>query len=215
MPFEGGREVEDVSPAWRDGFLFVGNHPSLDFVNTRPVMNGQPVELLSGWNDLLRWFRAAQLLFEPELEGLWPQWENRPEAEALVDRLRAFRESVRAAVLRREAGQGPGSKIVAELNLLLRAHPMFLELRRTGGGLERRRLFELRRPDDLLAPIADAAAGMLADLDPARLRQCQGCVLHFYDTSKNGTRRWCSMQLCGNRSKVAAYAERTRRAKRP
>ena len=42
-----------ANPDWRDGFLFVGNHLSLDFVNTRPVMNGQPVELLSDWNALL------------------------------------------------------------------------------------------------------------------------------------------------------------------
>jgi predicted RNA-binding Zn ribbon-like protein len=36
-------------------------------------------------------------------------------------------------------------------------------------------------------------------------------VLHFQDTSKKGTRRWCSMRLCGNRHKVAAYADRQRR----
>ena len=44
-------------PDWRDGFLFVGNHLCLDFVNTQPVMNGQPAELLSDWKALLRWFR--------------------------------------------------------------------------------------------------------------------------------------------------------------
>ena len=91
---------------------------------------------------------------------------------------------------------------------------MFLELRRTAGKLERRKLFEVQRPDDLIAPLVDAAAEMLLELNPARLRQCESCVLHFCDTSKNGTRRWCSMQICGNRSKVAAYAERKRRANR-
>ena len=42
------------------------------------------------------------------------------------------------------------------------------------------------------------------------MRKCGECVLHFYDTSKKGTRRWYSMQLCGNRLKVAAYATRQR-----
>lgn len=200
-----------VKPDWRDGFLFVGNHLSLDFVNTRPVINGQPVELLSDWKSLQRWFRAAGLASEREMEAFARQWEKRPEAGACLEGLKAFRESLRAAVLRLEAGEEPGSRTVAELNRLLRDHPMFLELRRTGTSLGKRKRFELRHPDDLLAPIVDAAAEMLSDFKPARLRKCESCVLHFYDTSKNGTRRWCSMQICGNRSKVAAYAERNRR----
>ena len=35
-------------------------------------------------------------------------------------------------------------------------------------------------------------------------------MLHFYETSKRGTRPSCSMHLCGNRFKVAAYAARQR-----
>jgi predicted RNA-binding Zn ribbon-like protein len=201
----------NVNPDWRDGFLFVGNHLSLDFVNTRPVMKGQPVELLSDWKALLRWFRAADLISGKEMETFVRQWEKRPEAEACLDGLKTFREGVRASVLRLEAGEEPASRTVTELNRLLRVHPMFLELRRTAGKWERRKLFEVRRPDDLFAPLLDAVAEMCLELDPARLRQCESCVLHFYDTSKNGTRRWCSMQICGNRSKVAAYAERKRR----
>jgi predicted RNA-binding Zn ribbon-like protein len=203
-----------VNRDWRDGFLFVGNHHALDFVNTRPVMNGQPVELLSDWKALLKWFRAADLVSEVEMEALGGQWEKRPEAGAFLEELRTFRESLRATVLRLEAGDDPASRTVTELNRLLRAHPMFLELRRTAGKLERRKRFELRRPDDLIAPIADAAAELLLQVKPARLRKCESCILHFYDTSKNGTRRWCSMQICGNRSKVAAYAERKRRMQR-
>ena len=29
---------------WKDGFLFLGNQLALDFVNTRPVQNGEPME---------------------------------------------------------------------------------------------------------------------------------------------------------------------------
>ena len=206
--------MASVNPDWRDGFLFVGNHLSLDFVNTRPVMNGQPVELLPDWKALLRWFRASDLVSEREMETFVRQWEKRVEAEACLDGLRTFREGVRATVLRLEAGEELASKTFTELNRLLRAFPMFLELRRSAGRLERRKLFELRRPDDLMAPIVDAAADLLVVLNPARLRKCESCILHFYDTSKNGTRRWCSMQICGNRSKVASYAERRRRRQR-
>ena len=47
---------------WRDGFLFIGNHLALDFLNTCPVQNGEAVELLPDFDTLLRWFRAAGLL---------------------------------------------------------------------------------------------------------------------------------------------------------
>ncbi len=200
-----------VKQDWRGGFLFVGNQLALDFVNTRPVINGQPIELLSDWKALLKWFRAADMVSEVEMEALGRQWEKRREAGAFLEALRAFRESLRATVLRLEARDEPASRTVTELNRLLRAHPMFLELRRTAGRLEKRKRFELRRPDDLMAPIVHAAAELLLEFKPARLRKCEGCILHFYDTTKNGTRRWCSMQICGNRSKVAAYAERRRR----
>jgi predicted RNA-binding Zn ribbon-like protein len=66
--------------------------------------------------------------------------------------------------------------------------------------------FEAREPEDLLAPLAHSAAELFAGLGRSRVRKCAHCVAHFHDTSKKGARRWCSMQLCGNRPKVAAYA---------
>jgi predicted RNA-binding Zn ribbon-like protein len=43
-----------------------------------------------------------------------------------------------------------------------------------------------------------------------RVRECEGCPVHFLDVSKKGSRRWCSMSLCGNKVKVAAYQQRRR-----
>ncbi|MFI6777926.1 CGNR zinc finger domain-containing protein [Nocardia sp. NPDC050412] len=53
---------------------------------------------------------------------------------------------------------------------------------------------------------ADNLLGLLAEA-PDRIRQCAhpDCVLFFYDTSKNGTRRWHSMATCGNRTKAARH----------
>jgi len=55
-------------------------------------------------------------------------------------------------------------------------------------------------------------SSLLTDADRSRVHKCANCVGHFLDTSKKGTRRWCSMQLGGNRAKVAAYAARRRTA---
>src|SRR5690349_18837789 len=70
--------------------------------------------------------------------------------------------------------------------------------------------FEARQPEDLFAPLAHSAATLFAELSRDRVRECRQCVLHFNDTSKKGTRRWCSMRLCRNCLKVAAYAARHR-----
>ena len=57
------------------------------------------------------------------------------------------------------------------------------------------------RPEDLFAPPAYATASLFANVDRERVRKSANCVGHFLDTSKNGTRRWCSMGLCGTASK--------------
>ncbi|MFI1719532.1 CGNR zinc finger domain-containing protein [Streptomyces sp. NPDC020489] len=47
---------------------------------------------------------------------------------------------------------------------------------------------------------------------PDRIRTCahDACILHFFDTSRNGTRRWCSMAACGNRAKASRHYARTK-----
>jgi len=89
-------------------------------------------------------------------------------------------------------------------------HPMLSRLKATRSAIAKELWFEARQPEDLFAPLAHSAATIFADVDRSRVRKCAHCVLHFHDTSKKGTRRWCSMQLCGNRLKVAAYAARQR-----
>lgn len=41
-----------------------------------------------------------------------------------------------------------------------------------------------------------------------RFKTCQGCGWSFYDESRNGSKKWCDMGLCGTRSKMRAYRER-------
>ncbi|MFS0723957.1 CGNR zinc finger domain-containing protein [Paenibacillus sp. 1P07SE] len=50
----------------------------------------------------------------------------------------------------------------------------------------------------------------VAQYPPERIRKCEhdSCILHFVDTSKSGKRRWCSMDLCGNRQKAADFYAR-------
>jgi predicted RNA-binding Zn ribbon-like protein len=194
---------------WRDGFLFVGNHLLLDFINTRPVMADKPVEMLPDGSALARWLGAARLVNKSECARLMRCWSS-PEFAAGVEKLRAFRERVRETVLKMERGDHVSPGILKHLNGLLLDYPDVEQVDQGEAGLERRRRFVPEIPEHAFAPLADAFADLLTAAPVSRIRKCNSCVLHFYDTSKKGTRVWCSMNLCGNRAKVAAFAERQR-----
>lgn len=81
-------------------------------------------------------------------------------------------------------------------------------LRATGPG-------EIVELDAVAWGVAFAAARELLALlaaDPRRVKACggEGCVLWFLDTTRSGTRRWCSMAGCGNRAKVHRHRARAR-----
>ena len=195
---------------WKDGFLFLGNQLTLDLLNTRPVLDGEPVELLPDFSALLRWFLAAGLLRPGEVAKLRRRWGDLSRAQRTLNAVRELRERLRKEVLAWERGGAVHHSTVSELNRLMSENPMRTKLKVTESSSSIELFFETREPEDLLAPLAHSAAMLFTHVDRARVRKCGQCVLHFYDTSKKGTRRWCSMRLCGNRLKVAAYAARRR-----
>jgi predicted RNA-binding Zn ribbon-like protein len=195
---------------WRDGFLFLGNQLALDFLNTRPVQNGEPVELLPDISALLRWFHAAGLLSARDAVNLQQKWGKSARAQRAMEAMRELRERLRKEVLAWERGGAVHQTAIEQLNRLMADHPMRTRLKARGSASSMELWFEPRQPEDLLAPLVHSAATLFANVDRSRVRKCDQCVLHFHDTSKKGTRRWCSMQLCGNRLKVAAYAARQR-----
>ena len=197
---------------WNDGFLFLGNHLALDFLNTRPIQNGEPMELLPDFSGLLRWFQAAGLLSSREAANLQQQWGQSVRARHALEAMRALRERLRKEVLAWEGGSAVHHSTVDELNRLMTEHPMRTRLKANGKEPSTELYFEPHNPEGLFAPLVHSAAMLFASVDRNRVRKCDQCVLHFHDTSKKGTRRWCSMQLCGNRLKVAAYAARQRSA---
>jgi predicted RNA-binding Zn ribbon-like protein len=67
-------------------------------------------------------------------------------------------------------------------------------------------------PATILGPVALSAVGLLRESDPARIRQCAGehCGWVFFDMTKNRSRRWCEMSVCGNRAKAKAHYRRAK-----
>ena len=65
--------------------------------------------------------------------------------------------------------------------------------------------------DAILWPIAQSAVDLLTSRDLAAVRECEAptCAWLFLDRSRNRSRRWCDMKVCGNRQKARRHYQRT------
>jgi predicted RNA-binding Zn ribbon-like protein len=189
-------------------FLWVGNDLSLDFVNTEPVLEGRLTDLLASFSDLVEWLGEGEGLGEPDRRALLRRVGG-ATGKRLVDEAREFREGLRSLFNAVVAGASPPAGPIAAINERLRRREA-PELRYERGAFVRSTRRATPDEQSLLLPVAEAAADLLATRDLSLLRRCENpaCVLFFYDTTKNHTRRWCSMAFCGNRHKVAAHYRR-------
>lgn len=194
-------------------FYLIGNSLCLDLINTEAVAEGRPVNLLADFGDLISWFVETKALEVPQAEGIVTAWDGRPEAEQALARALEFRVVLRDMAERLVKGRPVPAAAIASINDVLNNQVRYAELRRTRGGFEKRIRTSFTEPEHLLLPIAESACDLLCYSDFSRIKKCENgaCVLFFYDTTKNRSRRWCSMNACGNRMKVAAHYRRLRR----
>ena len=128
-----------------------------------------------------------------------PQWlEEHGLRPADFDRARDLREALRALLHVNNVG-GEAPEALARLNDA--ARDVRVELR--AGGV-------VLAGADPLGDVTAVALTAMIDGTWKRLKVCRNCQWSFYDTSKNRSGSWCSMQLCGNRLKTRAYRKRRR-----
>jgi len=182
--------------------ILIADHAALDMLNSLAAANGAPLEFWNSDRDVLHWLELKQLL--PAHHKAAASW--RPGA--LLRAALHLRDLVRDLVVRRKAGKRLD---LSALNVFLAQGASCLELHaHPSRALHIERVYCASTPEALLAPLAESAAELLAHADFDLIRQCEGqdCVLWYYDRTKAHRRRWCSMAICGNRAKVAAFRER-------
>ena len=178
----------------------VGGHPALDLLNTVFLLDGVIVDSLQTDQDALQWLADAGWQIEHDL--------TRSKPGALLRSARSLRESIRKIIETRKAGKRadptPLNAFLAQSQSHLRLSPA------QKGTFHLERHWNQHTPEEILAPIAEAAAELLATGDFNLVRHCEDseCVLWFYDRTRSHHRRWCSMATCGNRNKVAAFRHR-------
>ncbi|MHB1193898.1 MAG: CGNR zinc finger domain-containing protein [Longimicrobiales bacterium] len=185
-------------------FPFEADHLALDFLNAG-------LEPGPGPERVAAWLLDAGLATEADLRRLSA---SPPLTRILASESFALRAAVADAVTAFQRGALLPEHALFALNRVLGARSTSLRIDPRGVAAALAQVEEARFPEGLLAPVAAAAAELLAHGDRSRLRRCsaEGCGRWFYDVSRNGRRRWCSMARCGNRAKVAAHYRRHRQA---
>ncbi|WP_327356000.1 CGNR zinc finger domain-containing protein [Streptomyces sp. NBC_01304] len=169
----------------------VGEPLALDLLNTRWIHEGERQDLLTGVDGARIWLASTGL-------------DDRFDADATTLRhLLQARDAIGAIV------DSPGdAAAAARVDEVLGHGRIRATLTSEGPG-------EHAEFDDVAwGPAWLAARNYLELLStaPDRIRACShdACILHFFDTSRNGTRRWCSMAICGNRAKASRHYARTK-----
>ena len=97
-------------------------------------------------------------------------------------------------------------------SVLAKQHEWYQLALNEGGAFSKKPLRDVDTIEQAFGPVVDSLTETLVHGDPSRIKTCAhpDCILKFYDDSKNGARRWCTMSGCGNRAKAAAFLQRKR-----
>ncbi len=195
-------------------FELEGGALCLDFANSWGDRRRPESDRLDGYPALLDFAVETRLLDRPSAERLARLARREPTAAARTfDAARKLRDALYRVFSAQARGRRvPAADLDAVNAALQEALPNLRVSRRDGGyAWDWRRDGEepLAAP---LHPIARSAAELLTSDDLARVRECDGstCTWLFLDSSRNRSRRWCSMESCGNRAKARRHYHRQR-----
>lgn len=183
-------------------FRFVAGDRALDLLSTLGSRHTRPVERLREPSDLERWLNEAGLPVT-----------RRPSESDLRD-ARRLRETLNRLTRATLVGASPADHDLSELNewacrpsLAPQTDPTF------------QRHWVARSPvQAALALVAREAVQLLTSTDRRLIRECAAspnCSLLYLDRSPAGHRRWCEMQTCGSRAKMASFRRRQDTHARP
>lgn len=186
----------------------------LDFTNTlrcRPEKT--PQEFLTTYSDLIAWGWQAQLVTEEEARQLLEEEVRHPDnAKATLQRAITLREALYRICEKIVEGAVPEGSDLLILNAILSQGMAQACILAEGDGFRWDWEAKEKALESVLWIVARSTADLLTSGLRHAVRMCEAedCGLLFLDTSKNQSRRWCSMKSCGNRAKARRYLARNR-----
>jgi predicted RNA-binding Zn ribbon-like protein len=217
--------VEPIPVSGRAGSVdLVAGVLCLDFVNTidpRVVTDDGtiPRNYLTSYHELIAWGQHTEILSASQGQRLLKEAPHHPEdVQQTLEQAMMLRETIYKIFFAISQHHEVSSDALETLkNVYAQAiHHADLSAVEEGFGF----LWHHQPPDFMspLWPIALSAMELLLRGERQRIKECpsasEGCGWLFYDTSKNNSRRWCSMRTCGMQSKDRRRGKRMRPAQK-
>jgi predicted RNA-binding Zn ribbon-like protein len=194
-------------PETKTSFELIGGHPAPDLVNTLDwrFRDTGSEELISNYADVVRFIEQSGMIGAGDARTLLRSApENR--GERIVTAIRELREALAEILYAGVSGTSPRVSSVRKVEACFNDARAQQQLH-----WEKDRLvWELPQPVSVAVPfwVLSLSAGQFVTSDQMQLlRECGNdeCRWLFLDTSKNHTRRWCDMKICGNRMKARRF----------
>jgi predicted RNA-binding Zn ribbon-like protein len=207
--------VKEVAMPQQSAAIFIADSAGLNFLNSIATPVDAEIDWIGDGDGLLAWLEQARLVPADVLNAMRKQ--SKPgEIDRVAAQARQLREWFRAFV--REHGSKRSKAVrpaeLEPLNRILSRDEEFGQLVPHKNGkttaYEFHRTRHWRSPESLLLPIGESLARLLAEEDLCDVKVCEGasCTLMFADHTRGRSRRWCSMEICGNRAKQIAHRNR-------
>ena len=207
-------ETPELPPGIRE-LPVVGGDLALDFANTvDDPLGPERHDHVAGYHGLLWWSVRVGVLTEPDADRLLRRSARR-RTEPIVREAHQLRTAINlAAGSLADSGAGTAAP-TGGASVGARGLPGWDELRWIAGqAVQESELVQLRPVwafetlESPLWPVASAAYELLTGPRALRIKRCAGCPWLFLDQSKNGSRRWCSMEICGTNEKMRRYVSK-------
>jgi predicted RNA-binding Zn ribbon-like protein len=195
-------------------YMMVGERLCMDFINT--VSWRESAEKRRNWftsyAKLIDWSVHAEVLTAQQAQDLLVEaGENPSQAEEVLKQAIEMREVMYRIFKSISKKTSPDEQDLACFNEYVSHFYRSLQVIHE----KDQYMLEFRQPeknlDTMLPPILQSAVNLLVTkTELERVKQCEGdpCGWLFFDTSRNRSRRWCSMADCGNRAKVRRFYQK-------
>lgn len=193
-----------------DNMRLDGGSLCLDFVNTIPDrMDGTNRDHLKDFNDLLYWAKKAGVVeagVYNALEDL--AGSNERKAKDFFHESISLRTLIYSIFHPVTQGKKIKPADLDAFNKIGSRYFKFLEVRPVKGNFTEH--WNLGNDDflNITAPIVKSVRDLLLLNRTEKIKECSNCGWLFLDTTKNGKRRWCSMEDCGSNVKAREYYHR-------
>jgi predicted RNA-binding Zn ribbon-like protein len=195
-------------------FQLCAGNPALDLVNTVDNrFSADPTELLPTYAELLRFTVQLRLLSAEQARKL-NKTTGEQEATRIVAAVVALREALSAVLYAWVDGSKPAAAQMDILQQQFQSAALHRKLCPGKPVLQWSWCEAEQLPQIPLWKLAQAAADLLLSPQASLIKDCGAptCRWLFLDVSKNHTRRWCDMKICGNRVKARRHQARLQEA---